>query len=378
MFEFNTFEISTSEFSSDELSTPAVMEAVRVGVTRPPVRQTMFWVNYMAEYCERQESRYPDSAHPAQIRRVLERFTAYCTLRERQLGDIKNSDVDRYVAKRKSDKYRNKPLTNLTINKELGIINTCFAFAGPRESRGIGKKYRGYITEPPFGELLEVDELLPVSLSQAQISTYVEATKHAKTPCVDGCDPQKFWTTVLVLGVVSSLRRKALLRIPRPNDYTLLELRQIVLPAHLSKTRTEQRIPLPPDVVEIVASLPSKEGEPLLPWRDRLGRQMSESWFSTYLAKFQRLAGIPETGRIKAKYLRSTAATELSDHFSDSVAKKRLGHSPTSNVINTNYKAKRVSSKDRRASRRLAKVVMPHVKIQLRLFDAGIDAGEAS
>ena len=103
------------------------------------------------------------------------------------------------------------------------------------------------------------------------------------------------------MGLVSSLRHGGLLRIPRPDDYTLLDLIQIVLPANLSKTRNIVRISLGTKrVAEMLHSLPSKVGEPLLPWLDCKGRRMGLTHFTNTMANFQRAAGIADCDRVKA------------------------------------------------------------------------------
>lgn len=329
----------------------------------------MFWVLYKEMYLERLQTRHPDSDHPAQARRVLDRFTSYCSLTGRKLHEITNLDLDAYIARRTKDLWRGAQIGNRTVNNEIALLNTVFGFAGPRAPRGPGRKYLGLINEPPFAEALPELDNNPVVVTVPQLMAFIEATKFARVPCIEGCQPQNFWITALVLGLVSSLRRRAMLNIPRPDDYTLLELQQIVLPAKWSKTRREQRIALGnADVVEIVASMPTKPGEPLLPWKKASGQPMTPAYFNRILCEFQRAAGIPEEQRIKLKHLRSTAATETLEQFGDGVAKSKLGHSPNTNTLDRHYKGRRVSDVDRQASEHLAQLVLPLMEFKPRIF----------
>lgn len=333
----------------------------------------MKWVLFKEIYVERVELRHPGSDHPANIRRVLDRFTRYLGLVERDLSSITNLDFERYAQRRSRDTWRGNPLQPRTINNELQILNTAFAFAGPPAARGPGRRNLGLLQTVPYADYLPELDTEPVACTSAQLERFLEATQHATVPRYPGVDPQKFWTAVLIVGLVTSLRRKALLRIPRPDNYTLYELRQLVLPARLNKTRREQRIALGSErVVEIVGSMPSLVGEPLLPWRNIDGRQMGLSHFNRYMKQLQERAGISPAQQIKTKHLRSTAATEIAERFGDAVAKKKLGHSPKSNVINTSYKARRISEIDHAASEHLAAMVLPLMQpedLQLSLFE---------
>lgn len=324
---------------------------------------SMYWVVYKEIYCERLEVRYPGSEHPAQVRRVLDRFTRYQSLTARRLCDVVNLDVEAYVAKRRQDRWRGKPLCNRTLNNEIHILNAVFTFAGPRTT-GHGRKYLGLIAAPPFVEALPEDALDPVVLTASQLERYLDATQHATTPALPGMTPPQFWLAVLVLTSITALRRKALLGIPRPDDYRLYELRELILPAHLSKVRREQRITLGrrDEVINILGSLPSKAGEPLLPWKDASGQPMTLGHFNNTMAAFQRAAGIADHERVKTKHLRSTAATEVGDLYGDAVAKKRLGHAPGSRTFDIHYKGRRPTDVDRDASDHLAELLLKTIQ----------------
>ncbi|ODA28048.1 hypothetical protein [Planctopirus hydrillae] len=312
---------------------------------------TMMWIVLKEVYGQRCEMRF-SPVFAANVKRVLDRFTRYCHLLERRLGSITSIDLENYVHRRQRDQWRGKPLTNTTINNEIAILNSVFFYCGPKQPRGVGRRNLGLLHNPPYVEPLPEMDTAPVDLADEQLRAFVAATALAKSPRLPGCSPQTFWIAALILDGITALRRNALLNIPRPDDATLWELRELVLPAKLNKTRKELRISLGrnDEVLHLLASLPSQPGEPFLPWVDRLGRRMSESHFNAVMRQFQREAGIKDSQRVLTKHLRSTAATEILDQFGDSVAKKKLGHGPKSNVIHTNYQARKITENDRAAT----------------------------
>lgn len=342
----------------------------------------MYWVTFKEIYCERLETRYPSSDHPPQVRRVLDRFTKYRGLVARQLDEITTLDLESYLAKRRADVWRGQPIGNRTLNNEINILNAAFAWAGPRGA-GSARKNLGVLPEPPFCELLPTDDFDPRVCTEDQLSKFVAATRHARSPELPGFQPADFWVAVLVLDLLTALRRSALLRIPRPDDCVLHEKRELVLPPHLSKTRREQRITLGrrDEVLELFASLPSRPGEPLLPWKTASGRPLSVDHFSHTMAGFQKAAGIPAADRLKTKYLRSTAATELADQYGDAVAKKKLGHAPGSRTLDIHYKGRRITDRDRDGTDHLADLLfrcMRRERPDLGIFDEGPGAGQAA
>lgn len=323
----------------------------------------MYWVVYQFQYLQLLQTYDKDPVYVSNARRVLERFTRYCNLVESRLCEIKDSHIQNYLARRKSETWRDKPLSNVTLNNEIGFINTCLAKAGKKEPRGPGRSNFGYLEFPPYCEFLPVDETDPQVISEEQIHSFSEAAALARSPIIEGCSPAEFWRTALLLGLITGLRRRGLLLIQRPTDYELLEKRELYLPAKYHKTRNSLRIPLGSTaVVDILAKMPSKEGEPLLPWiNGRTGKPLSRAHFSNTMTKIQREAGIPEDQRVKTKNLRSTAATMIAEKLNDDVARKRMGHSPNSKTLLTNYKAKRISAADIKASEMLGELVLPHV-----------------
>lgn len=319
------------------------------------------WLVFRELYIERLETRYPGSDHPEQVRRVLHRFTKYRKLVERTLGDITDLDLELYVQKRREDRYREKPLSPRTINNEIQILNSCFALAGPKESRGAGRRNWGLIATPPFIEELDEFDTNPVVVSADQVKKFVAATRFAKTPSFGGMRPQTFWVAALVLDAITGLRRGALLRVPRPTDEQFRDRRELFVPAAISKTRRDQVIALGTNekVFELLWSLPSQPAKPLLPWYGRNAAPMTLGHFNNEMARFQREAGTPESERIKTKHLRSTVATELAEEFSDSIAKNRLGHAPGSKTLDKHYKGRRVSRQQHEASDYLAERLVP-------------------
>jgi hypothetical protein len=236
--------------------------------------QVHFWSVFKEIYILSLKSRSPGSEFPTNVRKVLDRFGEYLGLATRRLNTIDNLDLANYLARRRQDKWRSKPLADRTLNNELAILNACFAYAGPRMQRGPGRANLALIEHPPYIELLPDLETEPIAVEPERLRDLIEATRYAVTPKISSCRPQEFWIAALLLGLISSLRRRALLQIPRPSDYDLLERRVLSLPAALSKTRRYQVIPLGgEEVVNLLARLPSKPGEPLLPWKIATARR---------------------------------------------------------------------------------------------------------
>ncbi len=330
------------------------------------------WVVYHDIYVQALEARCGESDHAAHVRGVLERFTRYRKLDNKDLSAVSQLDLEMYVSARLKDSNKQgKPLSARTINNEIEILNTCFSKAGPKEKRGRGRKNFGYLEDPPWLEKLQVYRREVKTVETWQIADFVRATAKATSPRIEGCTPQQFWLAALLLGMVTGLRRKALLKVPRPDDQTLIQKGELFLPAELNKTKADLRMSLGnEEVVMLLTSLPSRVGEPLLPWKKPNGRPMTAGHFSNTLSKFQDDAGIPRESRVTPQKLRATAATEVADVFSDAVAKKKLGHSPYTNTLDTNYKRLTPTDIDRQASDHLAKIILPH------FANGGNDQGE--
>lgn len=326
-------------------------------------REEYFWSVYRDMYIQRLQVHNKDQTYIGNVRRTLDRFGSYCNLITRRLSDITTHDIELYLKKRQEDHWRDKPLSKVTLNNEIGFICTCLAKAGPRENRGPNRSNYGMIDYPPYVEPLAVDETDPQFVSEDQIKRFSEATHLAKSPKIEGCTPAEFWQAALLLCLITGLRRRGLLQIPRPSNEILLERRELFLPGKNHKTRNSLRIPLgSAEVVNILAKLPTKVGEPLLPWTNRrTGKPLSLAYFSNTMARIQREAGIPDGERVKTKNLRSTAATMIAEQIGDDAASKRLGHAPGSKTLLTNYKAKRISEADVKASEMLGELVLPHV-----------------
>jgi hypothetical protein len=336
--------------------------------------EPMKWAVYKEVYLELLEARTPNTVYADNVRRTLDRFTQYRGLALTELDRITQLDLELYVARRQKDRWRDKPLTNKTLNNEIQILNTAFTKAGPRDRRGPGRRNLGLMQDPPYMEPFPEYEREAVVLTTEQLQAFLEAAKRTKYPKIPGCTAPRFWMSALLLDLVTSLRRRALLFIPRPDDRTLLELREIVLPPELNKTRKQLRISLGggeagAQVAEILAALPTKPGEPLLPWIGRNGKRLSLGHFSNMIGRIQRDAGISDADRIRIKDIRSTAGTLVADEFGDAVAKKKLGHSPRTNTLHLHYKSYKPRESDAAASSFLAQLALPEIRTQLQLFD---------
>lgn len=324
----------------------------------------MLWVSFCTWYVDRLRTRY-GSTYPDQVDLALRRFTRDRGLYDRTLESITTADVEAYLSSRKRRAPKGKPLSARTLNNEINILNQAFRYAGPPTGRGVGRSYLGLIETPPWVEpLVEFEQPPPVALSEKQIAAFLEVARQSKLPRCPGVNPAHFWTVALLLGLVSALRRRALLSVPRPSDEILIGERSLIVPADCVKTRNRLRIPLGSDeVVRMVAELPTEPGEPLLPWKSAQGRPMSLDHFSDTVKDLQRAAGIPDAQRLRFKDLRSTAATECVETFSPELAKRRLGHSPQSTVIHKHYVAPRSLPGETEASVYLAAIVLRQLAI---------------
>ncbi len=345
------------------------MSSIAAGGNEPPPDHVN-WVFYKELYLDVLENRSKsDSDYVRNVRIVLDRFTSRCRLLMVKLNELNQLHIAHYVSLRKQDVWQKRPLSNKTINNEIQIINSCLSYAGPREMRGPGRKNLGWINEPPWHELLPVESKIPRTVTPDDFPKLLRAISHARTPHHTICDPFLFWSCAFVLMFLTALRRSALLNVPRPKDDVLIGQRELFLPAYLSKTGHEQFISLGDKnsaVVELLKTLPSRPGEPFLPWKSpRHGQHMTAGYFNDIFRTLQRNAEIPEEERILPKHFRSGSGTEIAASLSMAIAKKRLGHSPNSTTFEKHYQG-RTTEKDVDASNYLASLIMPYVEASLK------------
>lgn len=316
---------------------------------------SMLWVNLCETYKSRIESKRVSPTYFANLSSVLRRFTESRNLWNSRLRDISQRDLDAFILDRSAD-----AVSSVTVNNDIRVLNSIFAYAGPRLNVRGHRDNLGIWAVPPYASCLDEPEPIPVSIGQEQIDKFVEATSHATSPRPSVCEPRTFWLAVIVLDSITALRREALLLVPRPDDATLIEKKEIVIPVGIMKNKRAERIPLGTrqDVIDLIASLPSVPGEPILPWKKPCGERLSLSHFNRVMKTFQIAAGIDPKDVLKTKHLRSTAATEiLTEQFSTNTARKRLGHK-SEGVINRHYAARVVTDADRAASDHLASRIM--------------------
>ena len=324
----------------------------------------MLWLVFREMYVERLRTRSPGSDYPEQVRIVLERFTRYRNLFSRTVAQVAMVDLDEYVRRRRLDTWRGRPIKVRSINNEILILNAAFRLAGPREPNKAGRQRLGLVAEPIYYEPLPEEEApSPVALTVDRIDRFLMITEKATTPRYAGVNPADFWATVVMLALVSALRRRALLTVPRPPDEILIGQRLLPVPASCSKTRVHQNVPLPADLVDLLLRLPSAPGEPLLCWRNASGQPLSLKHFSTTIREMQIAAGVPKAERILAKHFRSTAATLCLEEFGELVARRRLGHAPGSRILERNYVQKRVTAQERAASESLGELVASRLRV---------------
>lgn len=324
-------------------------------------RETMRWAVFKEVVIQRLYARNGEaSVHSAQVSRVLDRFTRYRSLASADVSQVTNRDLDEYVVRRRSDTWRGKPLAVRTINNEIDILNAALAVAGPIERKGPGRRNLALVEMPPCFDRIDGDDPEPMFCGDDQIARFVSAAEYATTPMVKGCSPATFWKCALILDWLTLLRRSALLMVPRPVDYVLLELKQLRLPASLNKTRRNVTISLGsrPELIDLFAAMPSQPGEPLLPWKSRAGKPLSPAHFTNTMASIQRAAGISDTDRLRLKYLRSTASTLVGDESGTAVAKRKLKHSPTTTTFEKHYQVRHVPPEEVAATDSLADRMM--------------------
>jgi hypothetical protein len=333
------------------------------------------WLTYCEYYAGRCRSRFP-GLYAEQVQRVLIRFTSLRGLADKRLDQLTSRDLELYLQERQVATWRGRLLSPRTINNEVAILNTALAHAGPR-GPGVARANLGYLAHPPYCEFLQELDLAPIAITPEQFAALLSATQHARLPEIDGCSPRAFWATALLLDRITLLRRGSLLRIPRPSDAVLRERRQLVLPAAINKTRRTETISLGSrdDVIELLISLPSREGEPLLPWRDRCGTPLSLATFSRHLREMQMTAGI-ESGRVRLKDLRSTGATEVIETCGEEAARRKTKHSANTGTLRAHYVARRVTADEVRATDLLVDRFL--AAASLRIHTAEGSAGESA
>lgn len=335
------------------------------GLTNVSRASMLDWHVYRDRYVALLRAQQPHSQWWQLVKAVLDRFTRYAGIEWQPcpVNLISQDMYEQWFIRRRSDTWRGDPLSPRTVNNEIKILNQAFARLGPK-TRGEGKDNYGLHSDPPWLRCLPEMYVEPVVLEDSQIVAALEAMiEHARCPQIPGLEPADFWRAAIVLDLATLLRRRALLQIPRPADSVLLDDLQLILPAHLNKTRREIRLALGSrTVAEIIASMPTRVGEPILPWRrKRKGKwmPMTPAYFSNEFARMQKAAGIDRP--IRLKEIRSTGGTRIADQFGDAVAKKALGHSPASNTIQRHYKNYRPTEANQRASAEMTSCVLASI-----------------
>ena len=320
------------------------------------------WITFVEIYCDTHEARHPGE-HSKNVRRVLERFTKYRNLQDAMVSDVEPIDLEQYLAERRSDTWRGRPLADRTINNEIDILNTALAKAGPRGNTKRDRKNFGFCETPPGIDPLTLERKNPVELTEEQQQAFLKALfEKSRAPRPEVCDRRQFWMAVFLVESVAPLRREALLTIPRPVD--LVDSLLLKLPANLNKANEDRTFAVPKPIAERLAELPSQPGEPLLPWKKPNGKPYSIDYFSECMREAQRAAGIDEDTRVLLKHFRSTVATVASDEYGDAVGRQLLGHSATTNTINTAYKRRGSRKADRKAAEVLGQRALELADIQ--------------
>lgn len=321
--------------------------------------QRVYLIVAMARYLTHCQSRGASREHLANIKRSLDRFADLRRLTNAHLDEVTNLDLTEYVALRRQQTFRGATTGPVTINNELAALNSFFLWCGPKTPGGRGRSNMAWIEWPPFHDRLPMDEPVPAFVTPEQLAKFIAAAETATTPRLPDLSPRDFWTIVLVLGLVTGLRRRALLEVPRPDDFTLLERHELPIHGRHMKKRRAITLPLPEEVVQLIQRLPSKPGERLLPWRWPDGRPMTFAHFSDTMKNLQRKAGIADDQRVRLKGLRSTAATTVLEEHGETNAKRRLAHAASTTTLLKHYAATRVSAGDIAASETLAGLVLP-------------------
>lgn len=337
-----------------------------LGASRMGTQSGMLWVNYCEAYMARLDARSKNAVWKETCRRTIRWFTVSRNLFDKRVHEVTQADFAAYISERR---LRGKRLSDGTftqlsvpsLNNDIGILNGLFAYAGPRLPVRGHRENLGLIQDVPYIEQFREPDPLPVCVTDDQLAAFVGAIPLAKTPHPLVCDPKLFWSCVLALDAVTALRRGALLGVKRPSDRDLLEQRVLPVEHGIMKNARAEKLSLGDDdrLAKMLYLLPSREGEPLLPWKRLDGRPLGLSHFNYVMKQIQLKAGVDPAACLRTKHLRSTAATKLiEEQFSTDVARKRLGHR-SEGVINKHYVARQTTKADRAASNCLSAMVMP-------------------
>jgi integrase len=265
------------------------------------------WSDYVPVYLKR--LRLLDPRHFEGGQQILARFSRYCDPgRSIRIDGIDVALCNAYLARRQLDPGRGgKPLSKASLNKDIRYLNTAFAYAQMPTNEHpdwLGFAPPGW--RPPRMKRRKQPKRIPQPVPGPTLRQVLEGAKLAKRPVIGELPPGHWWQTLLLLAVVTGLRCKALLALPRPRDFDLNRNR-LLLPAELDKAGEDRLFHLPDLLVSMIREIPAEPGERLFAWP--FGRRH----FYRTLHQWQRAAGLPDSEHCLPHALKRTKGTMMTE-----------------------------------------------------------------
>lgn len=286
----------------------------------------MLWIEFKDSYLE-WLSVHGGDHHVAKAREVLGRFTRYMDPVE--LSSIDRQVLHHYLARRKKDPGRRKedPISPVTLNGDITYLNMIFAYLkdelGLREA-GLSTDWR-----VPRLKRVKVPKRKPRGLSREVVDKVFAACEFAKRPMIEGVSPCIWWRTFFYLALITGIRVRGLLGIPRPSEAELAD-NELFLSAELNKSGADQIFYIPDLMVTLIRQLPCQPGEVMLDWPNK------KNCFYSTLRRFQTQAGFKIGEFATPHNFRKTLATWMIKGGAPiTMVQRQLGHStPT---VTQNY-----------------------------------------
>jgi integrase len=278
------------------------------------------WSDYCAQYLDRLKFESP--RHYLTGKDILDRFTRivaamWVKQQQEELGikvwpeDMRVVDVtfrlyQAFIAIRCESPGRKSPkLSKATLNKEIAYLNTVFRYAQQPTEQDydwFGAAPPGW--KPPRMKRFRQPKRKPKAIELTLLERVFAAAKHATTPNLPGIDNATWWQTFYCVGLVTGLRREALLSVPRPSEKDL-DAGILRVPAECDKESEDREFHLPAEVVAMIRRLPISADGRLFAW------PFGVRHFYRSLEKWQVAGGIAKDEKALPHGLRRTKGTLL-------------------------------------------------------------------
>lgn len=254
--------------------------------------------------------------------------------REPRLDEIDDYVVARFLT-RLADQPGNKPGTKLsiaTIRKHATSLNKLLAFAGPRTRSRQGYKNMGLLELPPLVDKPRADVHAPDGdFTIEEFGAMWRAADKMKTPQrLPGITPCTWWRSILVVALMTGLRRGQLLGL-HPDNLSGAYVRVL---SGRSKGRRGKLQYLAPAALEALEGM-RREGQPFFVWPHfRKCRRNPDAapivnirHLDAQLGRLATLAGIPVQRRFGWNGFRKLSLTTAHDIAGAEGAQAMGGHS---------------------------------------------------